>query len=205
MNDLIISKKELILDAAIKIFARHGYYGSRVSDITEEAGIAYGLVYRYFRSKDDVLISIFQDRWNRYLKKIEQINRDLSDPKEKLRSIIQYIFRSYRQNPDMMKVLIMDVPRLDKFYEQDSQGLYNRVFEKIATIVKQGQDKGIFNKEISPILGAYMLHGAVDAIIRQYVYNPNELKKRKISIRNARDHIIDFLVQGFSITSESKD
>ncbi|MEA3221829.1 MAG: TetR/AcrR family transcriptional regulator [Thermodesulfobacteriota bacterium] len=199
------TKRNLILNAAIKVFAQRGYYGSRVSDITEEAGIAYGLVYRYFRSKDDVLISIFEDRWSRYLKMIEKIDRDFFDPRDKLSSVIQYIFKSYQQNPDMMKVLIMDTPRLDKFYEEDNQRLYNQVFEKIASIVKEGQDKEIFRKALSPILGAYIFHGAVDAVIRQYVYNLDELEKREISVNDARDHIVDFIVKAFTISGEDKD
>ena len=199
------TKRGLILDAAIKVFAQRGYYGSRVSDITEEAGIAYGLAYRYFRSKDDLLIAIFEDRWSRYLEKIGEIDRDFFDPRDKLRSVIQYIFKSYQQNPDMMKVLIMDAPRLDKFYDEDNQRLYNQVFEKIAAIVKEGQDKGIFRKALLPILGAYIFHGAVDAVIRQYVYNLDELKKREISINDARDHIVDFIIKAFTISGEGKD
>lgn len=195
------TKREIILDAAIKIFAKKGYFGSRVSDIAEEAGISYGLVYRYFQSKDDVLIAIFQDRWDRYVKMIERINKDFFDPRDKIRSIFLYIFKSYQNNPDMMKVLIMDAPMLDSFYEKENQRLYQRVFKEIASIVEDGQNKGIFSTGVSPILGAYILNGAVDLTIRQYVYSPDELNERKISVSDARDQIVDFLVNGFSVGS----
>jgi len=196
------SKREIILDAAIKVFAKKGYFGSRVSDIAEEAGISYGLVYRYFQSKDDVLIAIFQDRWDRYVKMIERINKDFFDPRDKIRSIFLYIFKSYQNNPDMMKVLIMDAPMLDNFYEKENQNLYQRVFKEIASIVEDGQSKGIFNTGVSPILGAYILNGAVDSVIRQYVYSSDELNERKISVSDARDQIVDFLVNGFSVGSK---
>ena len=73
----------------------------------------------------------------------------------------------------------MDLPRLKKFYEPENQKLYNRFFAKIADFIKQGQQRGLVSDHFSAIVGAHMLHGAVDAVIRQYVYNPDFRKETK--------------------------
>src|SRR3954468_17969178 len=77
-------KRRIILDAAVRVFARQGFNGCRVSDIADEAGVAYGLVYHYFRSKDEVLDTLFLERWNVLLEVIRELDATDSAPREKL-------------------------------------------------------------------------------------------------------------------------
>jgi AcrR family transcriptional regulator len=95
MNEKNRQKREIILDAAIKVFAEKGYHSSRTTDISNEAGVAYGSLYHYFQSKDDILLSIFRERWQLLLDKVKKIREALTEPGEKILTIIDYIFRSY--------------------------------------------------------------------------------------------------------------
>ena len=106
-----VDKRRLILDAAVRVFARQGFHHCRVSDVADEAGVAYGLVYHYFDSKEEILNTLFLERWEIMLEAIAEIDaRDLP-VREKLYSIAGFIIDSYRHDPDLMKVIIVEVTR----------------------------------------------------------------------------------------------
>src|SRR3954466_14045568 len=104
-------KRRLILDAAVKVFARQGFYACRVSDIADEAGVAYGLVYHYFSSKDEVLDTLFLERWDVLLVTIREVDARDVPARQKLEAIAGFIVESYRHDPDLMKVIIVEVTR----------------------------------------------------------------------------------------------
>ncbi len=104
-------KRRLILDAAVRVFARQGFHACRVSDIADEAGVAYGLVYHYFDSKDEVLDTLFLERWNLMLDMIRDVDEQPIPVREKLAAIVSFIVDSYRHDPDLMKVIIVEVTR----------------------------------------------------------------------------------------------
>lgn len=195
MDEKSLSKRDIILNAAIKVFAERGYHFCRTLEISKEAGVAYGSLYHYFKSKDDILLSIFRERWNLLILRMDRVNQEIEDPAEKLTAIFDFIFRSYQRNPDMMKVLIMDVPRLQQFYTPENWKLYNRFFMGVAEIFREGQDKGIFNRQISPVIGSFIFYGAVDTTIRQYVYNP-EFNHDEYPVDEAKNQIMTVLKQG---------
>jgi len=194
-EDHLEKKRNHIRQAAITVFARMGYYNSRVSDIAKEAQVAYGLFYHYFPSKDDVLMDIFQSAWTNLLKGLEHLDRSIEDPVEKVKAVVKFSLLEYEKNPDLLKVLVMDVPRLDKFYSEENQRLYNRYFNKVAQIITKGQEKGVINKESSPQVISYLTLGAVDALIRQYVYNPG-IKKGQGKISKMTDQMVKVLING---------
>src|ERR671939_747698 len=104
-----IDKRRQILDAAVRVFARQGFHSSRVSDIADEAGVAYGLVYHYFRSKEEVLDTLFVERWEILLQVIRDADaREDLAPREKLATIATFIVDSYRHDPDLMKVIVVE-------------------------------------------------------------------------------------------------
>ena len=111
-------KRRTILDAAVRVFARKGFNQCRVSDIADEAGVAYGLVYHYFRSKDEVLDTLFLERWNVMLEVIADIDRQAIPAREKLHAIASFIVDSYRHDPDLMKVIIVEVTRAANSFGQ---------------------------------------------------------------------------------------
>src|SRR6185369_2640133 len=98
-----VDKRRLILDAAVRVFARQGFHTCRVADIADEAGVAYGLVYHYFQSKDEVLDTLFLERWNVMLEGIRETDAQAIAAREKLHAIASFIVESYRHDPDLMK------------------------------------------------------------------------------------------------------
>ena len=111
-------KRRLILDAAVRVFARQGFHACRVSDIADEAGVAYGLVYHYFASKDEVLDTLFLERWNVMLELIREVDSRPLPAREKLGEIASFIVDSYRHDPDLMKVIIVEVTRAANSFGQ---------------------------------------------------------------------------------------
>ncbi len=191
-------KREIILKAAIKVFAEKGYHSSRTADISSEAGVAYGSLYHYFQSKDDILLSIFRERWQLLLDKVKKIRETLTEPGEMILTIIDYIFRSYQSDPGMMKVLIMDVPRHAQFYSPENWVLYNAFFKELAEIFREGQERGLYVNNVSPLIASYAIYGAVDTTIRQYVYNP-EFNDDEFPLEKARGQIVQILKGGFAV------
>ncbi len=195
MKEKSLPKRDIILNAAIRVFAEQGYHSCRTLDISNEAGVAYGSLYHYFKSKDDILLSIFRERWRNLLDEMDRLSEEVDDPEKRLIAIFDFIFRSYERYPDMMKVLIMDVPRLKQFYSPENQKLYNRFFTGLAEIFREGQERGIFSSRISPVTAAYVFSGAVDTTIRQYVYNP-ELNRDQHPIGEVKLQIVALLKKG---------
>ena len=107
-----VDKRRLILDAAITVFARQGFHNCRVSDVADQAGVAYGLVYHYFDSKEEILNELFLERWQIMLDAIAEIDgRDDLAVRDKLQLVASFIIDSYRNEPDLMKVIIVEVTR----------------------------------------------------------------------------------------------
>ena len=107
-----VDKRRLILDAAIRVFARQGFNQCRVSDVADEAGVAYGLVYHYFDSKEEILNRLFTERWQLMLDAIAEIDARRDVPaREKLYAVASFIIDSYRYEPELMKVIIVEVTR----------------------------------------------------------------------------------------------
>ena len=162
-------KTDLILDAAVKVFADKGYYGARVSDIAQEAGIAYGLVYHYFKNKEDLLISIFRYRWGLFDRAVRKIMEEKDDPRDMIHSIITFLFHSYKNNPTMIEVMIMDVAKSTRFFNGENIKQFTDIFSLISEIVLRGQEKGIFKKNLDTKLAAYCLYGAVERIMLRWI------------------------------------
>src|SRR5690348_16421182 len=124
-------KRRQILDAAVKVFARQGFYACRVSDIADEAGVAYGLVYHYFSSKDEILDTLFLERWDVMLAAIAEADASHRAPREKLFAIAGFIFESYRHNPELMKVIIVEVTRAANTFGRTHLGKIRDAYQQI--------------------------------------------------------------------------
>ena len=134
-------KRRLILNAAVRVFARQGFHACRVSDIADEAGVAYGLVYHYFASKDEILDTLFLERWNVMLELIRDVDAKPLPVREKLGAIASFIVESYRHDPDLMKVIIVEVTRAANSFGQTHIGQIRAAYELIGEIVIKAQAK----------------------------------------------------------------
>jgi ABC-type multidrug transport system ATPase subunit/AcrR family transcriptional regulator len=143
-------KREIILDAAIKVFAQTGYHGARVSDIAREAGIAYGLVYHYFKNKEEILHSIFEERWSGFLEAVETIADSPTSTEDRLFAVASLILNAYRVRPDWVKVLVVEIQRSSRVTEPAQIRAMGRLFQLIARILRRGQEAGEIRKDLDP-------------------------------------------------------
>lgn len=165
-----VDKRRQILDAAIRVFARQGFHATRVSDIADEAGVAYGLVYHYFSSKDEVLNELFLERWSLLLAAIEEADRTSDSPREKLGAVATFIFESYRHDPELMKVIIVEVTRAANSFGRTHLEEIRRAYESIAKIVQDGQVAGAFRADIAPDFVSMAFYGAVEQLLSGWIF-----------------------------------
>ena len=158
-------KRQKILDAAIKIFAQTGYHGARVSDIAKEAGIAYGLVYHYFKNKEQILDTIFEEQWSDFLGLLESIAQGPDSTEEKLHAIARLILEAYRVRSDWVRVLVFDIQRSPRFSNPDQIEAMSRMFRIVARILRAGQEAGELRGEIDPEIACFGFVGALDIFV----------------------------------------
>jgi AcrR family transcriptional regulator len=164
-------KRRLILDAAVRAFARNGFHACRVSDIADEAGVAYGLVYHYFDSKDEVLDTLFLDRWNVLLELIRETDRRELPAREKLYAIASFIIDSYRHDPELMKVIIVEVTRAANTFGRRHIGVIREAYAAIADIVAEGERAGEFNTDVTPQFAALAFYGVIEQVLTGWIFD----------------------------------
>ena len=166
-----VDKRRIILDAAVHVFARRGFYHCRVSDVADEAGVAYGLVYHYFQSKDEILDTLFLERWNLMLEYIEEVDRRSIPAREKLAEVASFIVDSYRYDPDVMKVIIVEVTRAANSFGRTHLEKIREAYGKIASIVRKGQESGEFGTTVTPEFAAMTFYGAIEQVLTQWIFD----------------------------------
>ncbi len=165
-----VDKRRLILDAAIRVFARKGFHHCRVSDVADEAGVAYGLVYHYFKSKDEVLNELFVERWSLLLAAIEEVDSRPIPPREKLDAVAGFIIGSYRHDPELMKVIIIEVTRAANSFTLTHLPEIRQAYDLIAKIVRDGQEAGSFRDDVDPEFASMWFYGAIEQLLTGWVF-----------------------------------
>jgi len=163
-------RRRAILDAAVRVFARQGFHACRVSDIADEAGVAYGLLYHYFPSKDAVLNTLFLERWGVMLEMIREVDREPQPVREKLGAIASFIVDSYRHDPDLMKVIIVEVTRAANSFGQTHLGQIREAYRLIGEIVTKAQAEGVFKSEIDAEFAAMTFYGAIEQVLTGWIF-----------------------------------
>ncbi len=164
-------KRRLILDAAVRVFARQGFHACRVSDIADEAGVAYGLVYHYFASKDEVLDTLFLERWNVMLELIREVDADATPVRDKLGAIASFIVDSYQHDPDLMKVIIVEVTRAANSFGNTHIAMIRDAYDLIGGMIAQAQEQGVFKAEIEPRFAAMAFYGAIEQLLTGWIFD----------------------------------
>jgi TetR/AcrR family fatty acid metabolism transcriptional regulator len=187
-------KRRLILDAAVRVFARKGFHTCRVGDIAEEAGVAHGLLYHYFSSKDEVLETIFGETWAELLDAIRVVEDSDAAPREKLRQVAAILLRSWRRQPDLVRVLVREIARSPEGarHRQD----LSAVLTAIERIVEHGQRDGSFRAELDARLAATVLYGALEEILTAWVLG--ELADGEEDVARAERTIVALLADGLA-------
>jgi TetR/AcrR family fatty acid metabolism transcriptional regulator len=187
-------KRERILDAAVKVFALQGFYNAKVSQIAQAAGVADGTIYLYFKSKDDLLISLFEDR-------MERINANLRDAingtrgaEARLRRIIRLHLELVESNRAMAEVITVELRQSAKFIKEYANPKFGEFLRLIAGAVAEGQAAGELTAELDPQLIARALFGALDEIALEWLVKG----KDRIDLSLAADQIGDLFIHGLN-------
>ncbi len=189
-----VDKRRLILDAAVRVFARQGFHTCRVSDIADEAGVAYGLVYHYFQSKDEVLDTLFLERWGVMLEAIAEIDRRDVPARDKLHAIASFIVDSYRHDPDLMKVIIVEVTRAANSFGLRHLAKIREAYDLIADIVGGGQRAGAFRDTITPKFAAMAFYGAIEQVLTGWIFDL--LPQGDAEFEEAKSFVVETICTG---------
>jgi AcrR family transcriptional regulator len=192
--DTAVDKRKVILEAAVRVFARQGFHTCRVADIADEAGVAYGLVYHYFSSKDAVLDTIFLDRWDVMLAAISEVDSRPIAPREKLYAIAAFIVDSYRHDPDLMKVIIVEVTRAANTFARTHLERIREAFAGIADIVRVAQAQGAFRTEVTPEFAALAFYGAIEQVLTGWIFNSEPVGEAELD--RAKTLIVETICGG---------
>jgi TetR/AcrR family fatty acid metabolism transcriptional regulator len=160
-------KRRLLLDAAVRVFARKGYHAARVGDIAEEAGVAYGLLYHYFSSKEEVLRSIFRETWRALITTIQSVAEGDDTPREQLRKVAEILLRSWKREPDLVRVLVLEVTRSSLLAGEMDEIVAS--FAAIQQIIERGQADGSIRTDLDARLASYVFYGAIDELLTGWV------------------------------------
>jgi AcrR family transcriptional regulator len=161
-------RRRQILDAAVRAFARNGYHGCRVSDVAREAGVAYGLVYHYYGSKEALLDAIFRETWGAMLATIKSVE-DLDETAgERVRKVTEIVLRTWKRNPDLVRVLVREVTRSS--HVQFESGEIELAMAALRRVVESGQRDGEFSTQIDARLAAAIWYGALEEILTGWAF-----------------------------------
>jgi TetR/AcrR family transcriptional regulator, fatty acid metabolism regulator protein len=160
-------KREQLLEAAVRVFARRGYHGSRVADIAEEAGVAHGLLYHYFSSKEEVLQTIFRENWGQLLERFRAVEETDEPAPEKLTGIAKILLRTWRNDPALVTVMVREVARSPQLQAQ-VEGV-REAFAILRRVVEQGQEEGSFRRDLDPLLAAWIVYGGLEEVLTGWV------------------------------------
>src|SRR5690242_2853096 len=161
------SRREDLLAAAVRVFARKGFHTCRVSDIADEAGVSHGLVYHYFASKDEVLETIFRDNWGPIATAIAAIGAAGDEPAEQVRKVVAVVLHAWRRDQDTVRVLVREISRSPVL--QERIGEFQQAFDALEAIIARGQQSGAFDAALDARFATYALWGTLDEILTGWV------------------------------------
>jgi AcrR family transcriptional regulator len=160
-------KRKLLLDAAVRVFARTGYHGSRVGDIAEEAGVAHGLLYHYFDSKEQVLQIVFRENFGELLERFREVEETDEPAAEKLGGIAKILLRTWRNDPDLVTVMVREVARSPQLQTQVVE--VREAFAIIERVIVQGQAEGFFRADVDARFASWIVYGGLEEVLTGWV------------------------------------
>jgi TetR/AcrR family fatty acid metabolism transcriptional regulator len=184
-------KPQQIIEAAIRVFARSGYYNSRVSDIAREAGIASGTIYLYFKTKEEILVTLFRDKMAEFVTHLRREIADEPDPEQRLRRLVRRHFDVLEQNPALAEVVQVELRQGQKFFRGASAHEVSAYFDLIGSILDDGVAAGRFRPDLPVKVATKVLFGAMDQVATSWV-----LGKRGYSLVDAADAVATIFLKG---------
>ncbi|MBD0337841.1 MAG: TetR/AcrR family transcriptional regulator [Thermoleophilia bacterium] len=186
------SRRASIREAAVRVFARKGFHAARVGDIAAEAGVAHGLMYHYFESKDALLEGVFRDTWTAMLARMQEVEESGEPAREQLRRVAAVVLRTWRRDPDLVRVLVREVTRTPAIQRQAED--VGHAFEAIERIIRSGQARGELRADLDARLAAFVFYGALEEILTGWVLG--SLPDGEDDIARAERTVVEVLSAG---------
>jgi AcrR family transcriptional regulator len=188
-------KRKQILDAAVRVFADHGFHGSRVGDIARDAGVAHGLLYHYFASKDDVLRTIFVENWGDLIARFRAVEASDEPADEKLEGIAKILLRTWRNDPALVTVMVREVARSQHI--QDRVDEVREAFFIVQRVIEQGQREGVFRSDLDSRLASWVVYGGLEEVLTGWVLG--QLPDGDADVERAERTAIDLALRGLAV------
>ena len=191
-SSAVEDKRRQLLDAAVRVFARKGFHASRVGDIAEEAGVAHGLLYHYFKSKDEVLQAVFHENWSLLVARIESVEETDEPAGEQLRHISAIVLRTWLHLPDVVRVVIQEFGRSPELAERI--GELALPIDALQRVIARGVEKGEFRKDIDPTFAATVVYGSIDELLTGWVLG--RLPSSEEDVAKAEQTLVEVTLRG---------
>ena len=184
-------KRDVILRAATRVFARRGFFNAQVADIARSAGVAAGTVYLYFRGKDDLLVSLFERTMREAIAEGRTALAGVSDPRKRLARLAELHLERIGRDRDLAIVFQVELRQSTKFMERFSATQLREYLGLIRCAIADGQASGLFRAGVSPTLAAKALFGALDEMATNWI-----LSRRRYSLAGQAEAVVDLFVRG---------
>jgi len=185
-------KRRQLLDAAVRVFARKGFHSSRVGDIAEEAGVAHGLLYHYFKSKDQVLEAVFHENWSILVARIESVEETDEPAADQIRHIAAIVLRTWLHLPDVVRVVIQEFGRSPELGERI--GELTLPIDALRRVIARGIERGEFRKDIDPAFAATVVYGSIDELLTAWVLG--RLPSDEEAVARAEQTLVEVILLG---------
>ena len=185
-------KRQQLLGAAVRVFARKGFHASRVGDIAEEAGVAHGLLYHYFKSKDQVLEAVFHENWSILVARIESVEETDEPAADQIRHIAAIVLRTWLHLPDVVRVVIQEFGRSPELGERI--GELTLPIDALQRVIARGIERGEFRKDIDPAFAATVVYGSIDELLTAWVLG--RLPSDEEAVARAEQTLVEVILLG---------
>ena len=184
-------KHQRILDAAVTVFARKGFFLSKVSEIAKEAGVADGTIYLYFKNKDDLLVSIFEVKMKEVIMRFRDAIVEVDDARSRLKCLIEMHLAEFQAYPDLAAVFQVELRQSSRFMREYKKGELKQYLDLIGEIIEQGQREGSMRKDLPLGLVKRLVFGTLDEVVSTWV-----LAGRRYNLETLAQPIVDLFLRG---------
>jgi TetR/AcrR family fatty acid metabolism transcriptional regulator len=185
-------KHDQIIEAAVKVFAKKGFYNAKVSEIAREASVADGTIYLYFKNKDDILISIFEEKMHLLIKQVEKEISKVEDPLEKIKAFVEQHIYMIKDNKHLAEVMQIELRQSSKFMRRYVPVKFLEYLNLVGKIIEEGKEKGAIRQDVIPAIAKRAIFGALDEMLLYWVL----AKKPKYSIEESIEQISHLFIDG---------
>ena len=179
----------------MRVFAAHGYHGARVGDIATDAGVAHGLLYHYFASKDDVLMTIFVENWGELIARFRAVEASDEPAPQKLEGIAKILLRTWRNDPALVTVMVREVARSQQIQERVED--VREAFLIVQRVVEQGQREGTLRRDVDARLASWILYGGLEEVLTGWVLG--QLPDAEEDVERAEQTAVELALRGLAV------